>query len=134
MPSKNAALMHRWFDEVWVQGKTAAMEGYLAPGCVLHHLSQGRKYRGLAGFHRLHREYSGAFGKIRCTIHETIEQDDRIAVRWTFSGVPTAPARGATGRRKRVAMPVTTIVRLKGGRMVEAWDSFDSTIAQQIVA
>jgi hypothetical protein len=127
MPSRKLALAQRWFQEVWVKGREDAIAEIMAPDAILHHEASGRTYRGPAGFRRLHRPVIAAVEDIRCDIHQSVEQGDTIALRWTFSALPRRRPGGRAGRRKRLVVPIATIVRVKDGMFVEAWDSFDPT-------
>ena len=126
MASRNAKMIRRWYDEVWVRGNVGAMDEFLSPTCIVHHDCQQQSYRGAKGFRRLHRQITSTFEAFKITIHEMIEQGDRIALRWTFSALPKKVA-GGSSRRRRMNLPVITIVHFKGGRFARAWDSYDAT-------
>ena len=36
MADQGAALVKRWFDEVWTQGKAASIDELMSPGCMVH--------------------------------------------------------------------------------------------------
>src|SRR5258707_9903513 len=102
MPSRKAALAHRWFQEVWVRGNDAVIEEIFGRDCILHHEAQRETYRGPAGFRRLYRQVNGVVESIKCDFHQTIEQGDTIAIRWTFSGLPKIRPGQKPGRRKKI--------------------------------
>jgi len=134
MPSKKVAMAHRWFQEVWVHGNDAVIEELFAKGCVLHHHGQGEIYRGPTGFRRLYREVNAVLEDIRCDFHQTIEQGDTIAIRWTFSGLPKLPAGSTARRRKRMKLWAVTIFRISGGQFIEVWDTYDAAPLEKVGA
>lgn len=134
MASRKVALVQRWLQEVWEKGREEVIAEIMAPGAVLHHQAQGATFRGPRGFLRLYRPLNVALEDIGCEIHQTIEQGDTIAVRWSFSGVPRRRPGAKGGRRKRMVLQVVTIIRVADGMFVEAWDTFDAAPLNAVLA
>jgi predicted ester cyclase len=59
------------------------------------------------------------------TVDDVLASDDRAAVRWTFVGTHTAPLLDVAPRNRSVRVTGTTWFRIAGGRLVEAWDTWN---------
>ena len=122
---ENIALAHRWFEELWNQGRFEAIDEMadttaVGRGQMLHDapidLEQFREFA-----HHLR----SAFPDFHVTIDDTIADEDRVVLRWradmTHSGqFLRYPATG-----KRVAIAGITIFRIKDGKIVAGWDKWD---------
>ena len=119
----NKALVRRWFEEVWNQGRADAVDEMLAAGAVVHGL--GGDMHGPDDFKRFHAAYREAFPDVRIQLEDLIAEGDRVAARW--SGTATHQGGGlgfpATGRRVRLEGMILAVV--ERGRIVEGWNSFD---------
>jgi steroid delta-isomerase-like uncharacterized protein len=126
MSDHNAALVRRWFDEIWNRGNVDAVDELLAPGGVLHDPSMDDVVALEAEAFKAHvRAMRHAIPDIRFTIEFAMETDEHVAVRVTATGTHTGHGLGIepTGRSFRVAGMVMAHVR--DGRFVEGWNHFD---------
>jgi SnoaL-like polyketide cyclase len=62
MSAENKALVRRWFEEVWNQGRAASIDEMLASDAVVHGL--GPSVRGPSEFKPFQAMYRGAFPDI----------------------------------------------------------------------
>lgn len=62
----------------------------------------------------------GAFPDLRYTIEELVAEDDRVAVRWHWTGTHTGVFRGVAPTRKSVTNSGAGIFRLRDGRIAGA--------------
>jgi steroid delta-isomerase-like uncharacterized protein len=126
MSHHNAALVRRWFDEVWNHGNLDAVDELLAPGGVLHDPSMADVASLEAEAFKAHaRAMRNAIPDIRFTVEYAMECDDHVAARVTVSGTHTGRGLGIepTGRAFKVTGMVMAQVR--DGRFVEGWNHFD---------
>ncbi len=88
MRQENEALIRRWFEEVWNQGRTEAIDEMFAADGLAHGLSdEGNKpLRGPAAFKEFHAKFREAFPDIVVTVEDTIGEGDKIAARCTVRG------------------------------------------------
>jgi steroid delta-isomerase-like uncharacterized protein len=127
MAEDNAAFIRRWFEEVWNKGREEAIDEMLSEEGVAHGLGDeaGRKLRGPSDFKPFFRRFRGAFPEIEVVVEETISEGDKVAARCTVRG----HHRGDTLGFKATDLPVEfegiSIVRVKDGKIVEAWNNFD---------
>jgi len=67
-----------------------------------------------------------AFPHMKATIDDQMAEGDKVTTRFTIYGIqegdlPSIPARG-----KQVKIAVITILKIKDGRIIEGWESYDS--------
>jgi steroid delta-isomerase-like uncharacterized protein len=123
MQSANAALVRRWFDEVWNQGREATVDELLASNAVVH--GTGGDLVGPAGFKPFFRAYRSAFPDVRLRIDELVESGDVVAVRWNATGTHRGDGLGFAPTGRPMQMNGMTFIRVQGNRMVEGWNNFD---------
>lgn len=112
----NIALMRRFFQEVWNEGKEETIDELYAVGGESHGI--GDEYeKGPGAFKQLHRVMLQT-----CDIHiqvdDIIAAGDRIAMRATIK-----MQHKATG--KQLIVMGGGFARIQGGQIVEAWNGWD---------
>ena len=126
MSEANKALVRRWFDEVWNQGRVETIDELFAANGVGYGLGDtDAPLHGPAGFKPFVANLRGALPDIHMTIEDIIAADDKVTVRITVEGTHKGAHLGVapTGRRVRIAGLV--VVRIANGQIVEGWNSWD---------
>ncbi|MEO8096936.1 MAG: ester cyclase [Acidobacteriota bacterium] len=123
MTESERNLGHRWFEQVWNQGRREAIAEMLAPGGVIHEGPQDAV--GPEGFYPFFDRMVATFSEVHVTVEDTLAQDDRLCIRWTFQATHTGDGLGLPASGKRVHITGITLVRIKDGKMVEAWQNWD---------
>jgi predicted ester cyclase len=59
------------------------------------------------------------------TVEDTIAEGDKVAVRCSVRGKHTGNTLGITATQTPVEFTGMSIVRIKDGKIVEAWNNFD---------
>lgn len=72
------------------------------------------------------RAFNSAFSDRHFTIEEMIAEDDAVATRTTLRGTHTGDLQGHPPTGKQIAATGLTIERIKHGKIVERWFSFDT--------
>jgi len=122
----NAALIRKWFEEVWNKGREETIDAMCSKDAIGHGQAQhGADIRGPEHFKVFWRSLRSAFSNIHVDIHDTIEQDYTVVARWTIALTHTAPFLGIAPANKRVSVNGISIQRFVDGQIVEAWDSWD---------
>ena len=124
MVSENKALVQRWFDEVWNEGRVDAIDELLAPDSVVHGLGDGQM-RGAAAFKPFHAAYRDAFPDVRIEIEDMVEEGDKVAFRWTGTASHRGQGLGFAATNRRVRFQGMGIIRVRNGKLVEGWNTFD---------
>ena len=125
--SDNAALIRRWFEEVWNQGREEAIDELFAEEGVAHGLADvaGGALRGPSGFKPFFRSFREAFPEIEVVVEDTVTEGDKVAARCTVRGLHRGDTLGFKATHSPVEFDGIAIVRISGGKIVEAWNNFD---------
>jgi steroid delta-isomerase-like uncharacterized protein len=130
----NVALMRRWFQEVWNEGRVQTIYDLLAED--IHAWGQdepGVEIRKPADFVRLYDRIHGAFPDQRMTVEDAFGSGDKVVVRWSSVMTHTGDHLGVAASHKKVRITGITIARIVNGKIVEGWDNWDQlALMQQI--
>jgi predicted SnoaL-like aldol condensation-catalyzing enzyme len=113
---QNKHLVHRWFEEVWNQGNTGVIAELFAPDCVLHEGAVA--IRGPQEFMRFYDSLREQFADIHVTPGISLAEGDLASLRWTVE------CRDKSSGKSAIVTGIS-IVRIKDGRFVEAWQNWD---------
>lgn len=127
MSEENKAVVKRWFEEVWNQGRAEAIDELFAADGVAHGLSDDPEasLRGPADFKPFHATFRGAFPDIVVEVVDTVAEGDKVAARCAVRGKHSGDQLGIAASNAPVDFTGMVIVRIKDGKIVEAWNNFD---------
>lgn len=100
----------------------SSRERYLdlyAPDVVLH--GYPRAVEGREGARSFYSELWDAFPDARLNLEETIANDDRLAARYTLTGIQAQDFRGAPASNKATKIEGMTWLHFRDCRVVEVW-------------
>jgi steroid delta-isomerase-like uncharacterized protein len=123
MSAENKLLVRRWFDEVWNEGRTDAIDDMFAADGVAHGL--GPDLRGPEEFKPFYAAYRSAFPDIRFEIEGMVAEGDEVAYRWTATATHRGPGLGFSATDRPVSFSGIGILRVRDGKLVEGWNAFD---------
>lgn len=126
MSEENKALVRRWFEEVWNKGRAEAIDEMFALGGLAHGLADERE-RDLtpSDYKTFHAAFRGAFPDVVITVEDMVAEGDKVAARCTVHGSHEGDTLGFAASHAPVDFTGITIVRIKDGKIVEAWNNFD---------
>ena len=133
--SDNAALVRRWFEEVWNKGREEAIDELFDEGGVAYGLAdeKGSDLRGPVGFKPFFRRFREAFPEIEVVVEDTVSEGDKVAARCSVRGRHRGDSLGFKATDSPVEFDGICIVRVRDGKIVEAWNNFDfMTMFQQL--
>ena len=125
MSEDNKALIRRWFDEVWNNRQSQAIDEMLAPNAVIHGLAEDQAMQGIAPYKEFHKMFCGAFPQVQIDVEDVITEGDRLAVRCRVRGQHGGDDLGIKATNAPVDFTGMSIVRIQDGKIVEAWNNFD---------
>ena len=137
MSEENRALIQRWFEEVWNKGRAEAIDELFSAEGIAHGLADegGQPLRGPAGFKPFFQKFREAFPDIEVIVEDTVSEGDKIAARCRVRATHKGDSLGFAATHKPVDFTGISIVRIKDGQIVEAWNNFDFTsMSQQLNA
>jgi len=120
---ENKAIVRRFVDEIFVQGRPETIDALLADDFVAHTWpSTGHPKDDLK---RATERAHGALTNPRFTIDDMIAEGDRVAVRLTSGATQTGPFMGMPPSGKSYEISEIHIFRLRDGKVIEHWHQFD---------
>jgi steroid delta-isomerase-like uncharacterized protein len=133
----NKAFIRRYLETALRQvrdGDPSATDAYLTEGATYYDPGrppsvgrEAQKQRSAA--------LLGAFPDVEFVIEDLVAEDDKVAARWLMRATHGGPFAGVPPTERRITMSGTTIYRLAGGRIAEAWSDIDQLgLLQQIGA
>jgi predicted ester cyclase len=123
MTDSERQLGWRWFEEVWNQGRRQTIGEMIAPGAVLHEC--GADIVGADGFYPFYDRMIAAFSEIHVTVDDTIVDNDKLCVRWTFTARHTGQGMCIAPTGVRVNATGISILRIADMKFAEGWQNWD---------
>ena len=127
MRDQNETLIHRWFEEVWNKGRADAIDEMFACEGIAHGLTgeDGKELCGPEGFKPFFESFRQAFPDLQVVVEDTVVEGDKVAARCIVRGTHRGEGIGIAATDKPIEFTGMTIVRVKDGKIVEAWNNFD---------
>jgi predicted ester cyclase len=114
---ENKALVHRFVEEFWNQGRTTAADELMAPDAEIHmptgEVLDPDELKNFVGTWRQ------SFPDWHSTFEELIVEGDRVAERWTGRGTHLGELQDILPTGKHVAVPGSVFYRIAEGKIVE---------------
>lgn len=127
MPRTPERVVREWFQQVWNDGREDAIDRLLAPGAPVHGLSgpHGGTIRGAQAFKPFFRMFQRAIGDMRIEVVRTVVEGDLCAAHCHVLARHTGGGLGSDPTGRQVDFWGIGLIRVKDGRIVEAWNCFD---------
>ena len=124
--SDPAALIRRWFEEVWNQRREAAIDELLAPDVVMHGIGRPSDSSiGSADFKKFYHAILASFPNTRVTVDQVAQEGDTAFARWTVTGQHTGEGMGFPATNQHLNVTGFSACRVRDGKIVEAWNIWD---------
>lgn len=123
MMQSERELGHRWFEQVWNQGRREAIDEMMASDAVMHDgsiVSSGR-----TAFYSFFDRFAATFSEIHVVVEDTIVEGDKLCIRWSFTGKHTGSGLGIAPTGLTVHTTGISMVRVADHMFVEAWQNWD---------
>lgn len=119
----NKAIVRRFIDEVFNEGKLAALAEVVDRDYIMH--GTGTEVRGHQGMQDFVTKYRTALPDYHCTIEDQVAEGDKVVTRWTVRGTQRGELDGIPPTGKPVTLAGIVIDRIANGRMAETWQQAD---------
>ena len=135
MSEENKQLVRRWFEEVWNNGRADAIEEMFAENGIAHGLGDdpSNPIRGPRDFRPFHTIFREAFPNMNIIVEDMIAEGDKVAARCSVRAKHEGEFLGRAATQSPVDFSGMTIVRIAGGKIVEAWNNFDFMVLHKQV-
>jgi len=127
MLKENKELVRRWFEEVWNKGHADAIDEMFDENGIAHGLSTdpSQPIKGPKEFKPFHTVFREAFPNMMIVVEDTIAEDDKVVARCSVRAKHEGDFQGLAATQSPVEFTGIAIVRIKNGKIVEAWNNFD---------
>jgi steroid delta-isomerase-like uncharacterized protein len=126
MPSDNALLIRRYFEDFWDQRNFDLAGEIFATTFVFHAPIVPAGIHGADEYRqRVVTPLLTAFPDLKFTLGEAIIEEDRVAMQFTMNGTHQGPFEGIPPTGKRFAVPGMIMARVAAGKIEELRGVFD---------
>ena len=130
---QNRVLARRYFDEVWNQGKVAALDELLAPEYINHTPSTPNPPPGPRGLKPIVQAMRRAFPDLHYQIEDIIATDDTVVMRVKMTGTHRGELFGLPATGRSISVEQINIEHIRDGRIFEHWRVTDElTLMRQL--
>ena len=123
-PEANKALVRRFFDEAWNQGRTEILDEIVAPDYASHN-KLDVEVLGPEGLREAITDQRTSFPDLETTIEDIFAEGDRVVVRAVDRGTFEHPFLGMEPTGRSFEITWIDIFRIEGGMLAEAWLEMD---------
>lgn len=123
---ENKALVKRFYQEYYNNGRRDAIDDLFDPSYVHHTPEIPAGMMSHEEFREHMLTLARAFPHMRVAIEDQIAERDKVATRLTLYGLQEGDLPGIPTRGKEIKVAAMTIFRIRDGRIVEGWESYDS--------
>lgn len=125
MSPDNKSIVRRLYEEAWNKRKLEIANQLISPSHALH----GPLYTGPAIGPEVYKGqvaiFVAGFPDLRFAIEDTVAEQDKVVVCWTFSGTHLGEFMGVPATNKKVSVDGITIHILSKGIIMDTYISLD---------
>lgn len=123
---ENKALIRSYYEEFFIRRNFRIVDDFFPPDYV-HHLPELPEYRmDFQDFRKRELNIARAFPDGRREIEDQIAEGDKVVTRFIFRGTQMVDMPEKPATDKKVNVHSIIINRLKDGKIVEGWETYDS--------
>jgi steroid delta-isomerase-like uncharacterized protein len=123
---ENKALVRELIDVMFNQGDVSRIDEFVAPDFIEHEELPPDVPGGPEAPKFMTAMMQAAFPDSKAIIKDLIAEDDRVAVRMTWTGTHEGEFMGIPPTGNRISINVFDILRIADGMVVEHWGLMDS--------
>ena len=124
-PIENKALVRRFYEEAWDQGRLGVIDEVFADNYRRHDLRPTQPAPGLEGMKRITADFRAAFPDLRFEVEIVIAEGEFVASRWTATGTHTGAWGAVEPTGRHATFSGVNIFRFENGKVVEIWNHRD---------
>jgi steroid delta-isomerase-like uncharacterized protein len=117
------AITRRFIEEIFNARKLEAAKNFITPDIIYHGVAE--EVRGLEDFKKWVGEDLSAFSDMRITILDEIEEQNKVAIRWTLKTTHEKDFAGMTASHNKIEIEGTEIFHFEKDKIKEGWTIFN---------
>ncbi len=117
--SPNKTIARRYFDEIWNMGDMSAIAKLVSEDAVGH--VSGIEIHGQEVLRKRYQAHTAMYSDSLFTVEDLVAEDDKVLVRWSFSGRFTGEFMGISGAGEQITSSGMNLFRIAQGRIAELW-------------
>jgi len=119
MSTQENRTIARRFIQVWGKGDLDIIYELAAPSLSVQYPAMPQVIRGSKAFRKVMENFRSAFPDSDLHIEEEIAEDDKVVIRWIFSGTHQGGLLGIPATGKKVKWTGITIYQIVDGKVME---------------
>ena len=123
--SEQTEALHQLFEGVWNGENPDVADELVGPEYVIHDREIAKEIRGPELYKTLASMTRGSFPDMKFTIDDAVEENNKVALRWTMTATHEGPMGDMEPTGKRVEMLAVEINRFENRELVETWTQSD---------
>lgn len=124
-PEQNKKIVHRFVEECWNRGNMNTATELLTDRVRFHDPVFPNLNAGIQNIQNHIEQCRRAFPDLKFTIDDTIAERDEVVLHWTIRGTHSGPFLGMQPTNHKVTINGTSIYRLEGGKIAEAYANWN---------
>ncbi len=118
-----AALIRRWYDEVWNTRLEKTIDELMARD--IEGYMEGQEVRSPEDFKRARTALLEAFPDLAMTVEDVVAQDEKVVVRWRVSATHRGTFAGIPPTHRKIAIRGISWLEFRNGQIARGWDSWN---------
>ena len=119
MSTQENRTIARRFIQVWGKGDLDIIYELAAPSLSVQYPAMPQVIRGSKAFRKVMENFRSAFSDWDIHVEEEIAEDDKVVIRWIFSGTHQGGLLGIPATGKKVKWTDITIYQIVDGKVME---------------
>jgi len=119
MSTQENKTIARRFIQIWGKGNLDIIDELAAPSLSVQYPAMPQVIRGSKTFRQVMESFRSAFPDSDLQIEEEIAEDDKVVIRWSFSGTHQGSLLGIPATGKKVKWTGITIYQIVDGKVME---------------
>jgi steroid delta-isomerase-like uncharacterized protein len=121
-----AALIQRWFDQVWNEANAESIDDLTAQDIQMWGISRpGTPSRGTMEFKTFYARIREAFPDTHIALEQVVQQGDTAFARWTATMTHTGEGLPVPPTNQALTICGMSACRVLHGKIVESWNVWD---------
>lgn len=126
MSADNKAIIRRLYEEVWNRKKLEVLNELVSPSHALHGPNFSGSAIGPEPYKLRVSAFHAGFPDLQWTIEDTVAENDKVVVCWTFAGTHKGDYQGIPATNKKVSFDGMTIHHMAGGKIMDSYSTWDA--------